>query len=106
MTREQKQRQMVRWLVRRERHGWSWAELSRRSGEPPWKLRWWQRRLAQRPTPEPRQSFAPVRVVSPAVSPCAPLEIVLPSGVRVNVPADFDPDPASAPLRLDRKSVV
>ena len=46
MTRSDPQ-QMTRWLARRTRHGWSWAELSARSGHPVWRLRYWQRRLAE-----------------------------------------------------------
>ena len=28
---------MAFWLSRRARHGWSWADLSRRSGQPVWR---------------------------------------------------------------------
>ncbi|MEO5617781.1 MAG: hypothetical protein ABIS67_08415 [Candidatus Eisenbacteria bacterium] len=50
--RRQDPHHMARWLARREEHGWSWVELSRRSGHPAWKLRWWQGRLERNPVPE------------------------------------------------------
>ena len=62
-------RQMGRWLARREREGWSWVELAGRSGQPVWRLRYWQRRLRgaeQRPR-GPR--FLPVTVGEPAGRP-------------------------------------
>lgn len=82
---------MKRWLARRERSGWSWSELSRRSGLPVWKLRWWQRQLAHRRRTTSRQrAFAPVSVVEAAVSQRPALELVTPSGLRVVVRAGFD----------------
>jgi len=82
---------MAGMLARRERHGWSWVELSRRTGKPVWKLRWWHRRLAENPGARPGWNFRPVQVVEGAVSVSSRLELVLPSGVRILVPADFDP---------------
>ncbi len=78
-------------LAKRDRHGWSLAELSRRSGLPVWKLRWWQRRLARkRPARRSKGAFLPVQVVeSPPVS-CSRLEVITPSGVRIVVSAGFD----------------
>ena len=80
-------------LARRERQGLSWADLSRRSGLPVWKLRWWSKRLSPKlPVRKPRRSFVAVQIIdSPRPDPPA-LEIVTPSGFRLRVPADFDPD--------------
>ena len=94
MTRSNPQ-QMARWLARRERHGWSWAELSERSGHPVWKLRFWQRRSEGDPARTGRSSgFVAVEVTEPvATSPpnFGALEITTPSGYRVMVAHDFDP---------------
>ena len=79
-----------RWLARRERQGWSWSELSRRSGLPAWKLRWWQRRLAVVRRTRGRRAFEAVKVVEPSTGSRRPLELVTESGVRVLVPAEFD----------------
>ena len=77
-------------LSRRDLHGWSWAELSRRSGVPVWKLRWWQRRLATtRARRRPAARFVPVAVVDGPRGACSPVEVVTPSGARILVPADF-----------------
>ena len=81
---------MASWLARRDREGWSWAELSRRSGHPTWRLRYWSRRLA-RTSVAPRAGdcgFVTVAVREPATG--AALAITTPSGYRVQVPADFD----------------
>ena len=84
---------MRRLLARRERHGWSWAELSRRCGLPIWKLRWWSRRLAKkRPARRSDHAFIPVRVVASSRGMCSPLEVVTTSGIRILVGADFDPE--------------
>ena len=85
---------MEKLLSRRVRHGWSWAELSRRSGLPVWKLRWWHRRLAEkRPSRRSRRPFVPVQVVdAPRRGACPPLELITASGVRILVPAGFDPE--------------
>jgi len=94
MTRSDPQ-QMTRWLARRERHGWSWAELSGRSGHPVWKLRFWQRRLAGTPAPRPRRGGAFVAIeITEAVptdrSSGGAIEITTPSGFRVTVERDFE----------------
>jgi len=82
---------MRRVLARRERHGWSWAELSRRSGLPVWKLRWWSRRLAKRRSVRrSKRTFAPVEIVASSREGGTPLEVVTTSGVRVLVPANFN----------------
>lgn len=92
MTRSNPQ-QMARWLARRDRHGWSWAELSERSGHPVWKLRYWQRRSAGAPVRPKRSSgFVAVEVTAPATSPpsIGALEVTTASGHRVSVGPDFD----------------
>jgi hypothetical protein len=91
MQHRQDPERMRRVLTRRERHGWSWAELSRRSGLPVWKLHWWSKRL-ERGAPAGRvgHAFVRVRVVAPPRSGPAALEVVTASGVRIRVPADFD----------------
>ena len=83
---------MASWLARRERGGWSWAELSRRSGHPTWRLRYWSRRLA-RTAVEQRtgeRGFVAVAVTEPAGNTGASLEITTPSGYRVQVARGFD----------------
>lgn len=92
---------MKRWLARRERHGWSWVELSQRSGLPVWKLRWWRRRFDR--TAEPRRgrrsdAFVAVDVV--ASTPATPIEVVTRSGHRLSVPAGFDEAHLTRLLRL------
>lgn len=92
---------MKRLLGRRERHGWSWAELSRRSGLPVWKLQWWRRRLAsKRPARRPKRSFLPVRVVEPRATPVPSLEIVTPSGYRIVVPAGVSSEQLSRVVKV------
>jgi len=83
---------MARWLTRWERQGWSWVELSRRSGYPTWKLRWWQKRF-ERTGGSPataEQAFVAVEVAEPVRNATAPIEITTPSGYRVQVPRDFE----------------
>lgn len=85
---------MRRLLARRERHGWGWGELSRRSGLPVWKLQWWRRRLASkrraRRTNRSKKAFLPVRVVEPPRAGGTPLEVVTSGGFRVLVGPHFD----------------
>ena len=80
-------------LAERDRqHGLSWAELSRRSGLPSRKLRWWHQRFQRNPAPrKPGPSFVAVEVKGTAVPPAA-IEITTPSGHRVTVPPHFDAD--------------
>jgi len=81
---------MRKLLARRARHGWSWAELSRRSRLPVWKLYWWHRRLASpRTLRRPGRTFVPVQVVDSPRRDGPPLEVITPSGVRIRVPVDF-----------------
>ena len=94
MTR-QDPRKMAAWLARREGHGWGWAELSRRSGHPVWKLRWWQERLKRRPLDppaEPVRPFVAVEIRESERAPSAAIELTTPSGYRLEVPSDFDPE--------------
>ena len=83
---------MASWLARRDREGWSWAELSRRSGHPTWKLRYWSRRLARTSVAQGtrERGFVAVAVTDPARNVATPLEITTPSGYRVQVTRDFD----------------
>jgi len=84
---------MKRLLARRERHGWSWPELSRHCGLPVWKLHWWRSRLSRRRRPpKSHRAFVPVQVVEAARRDVRPLEMVSRSGIRILVPADFDTD--------------
>ena len=87
--------QMARWLAQRERRGWSWAELSERSGHPVWKLRYWQRRAEGAPAkPDRSVGFVTVDVTEPVTTRAhiaSALEITTPSGYRVTVAHDFDP---------------
>jgi hypothetical protein len=77
-------------LARRARYGWSWGELSRRSGLPIWKLYWWRRRLAgHKPLRRSERTFVAVQVVGSAPADGLPLEVITPSGFRVRVPTDF-----------------
>jgi hypothetical protein len=84
--------QMARWLARRERQGWSWTELSQRSGHPTWKLRWWQKRFERMPVaPGTRErGFVVVEVAEPVRNAGGSIEITTPSGYRVQVARGFD----------------
>jgi hypothetical protein len=84
--------EMARWLKQREREGWSWVELSRRSGHPVWKLRYCKRRLegTGRTTKRRTPAFVAVEVTPASSSGLAPIEITTPSGYRVQVPRGFD----------------
>ena len=85
--------QLARWLARRGRAGWSLKELSRRCGQPTWKLRWWQKRFARtRAAKAPGGAFVAVELVELTPSPTTTLEVTTPSGYRVQVPAGFDPE--------------
>jgi hypothetical protein len=90
MTR-QDPRKMAAWLSKRERHGWSWADLSRRSGLPAWKLRWWHERLQRNPDRQrPAPSIVAVEIADRVRPACTSIEITTPSGYRVEIPPDFD----------------
>jgi hypothetical protein len=84
---------MKKLLARRQRRGWSWAELSRRSGLPVWKLRWWHSRFAsRRPARRAGRTFVPVQIVDSPSRGSSPLEVITPSGIRIRVAVDFDAD--------------
>lgn len=92
---------MKSWLARRERHGWSWAELSRRSGRPVWTLRWWGRRLARRAVSSrarPSETFVAVEVATPPSA--RSIEVVTRAGHRVSVPSGFDEEQLVRLLRV------
>lgn len=77
-------------LDQREREGLSWARAAAESGVPAWRLRY---RARTRPSPLP--SFVEI-VAAPTPWPAPPtplrssFDLLLDSGVRVVVPADFD----------------
>ncbi len=84
---------MKKLLGRRQRRGWSWAELSERSGLPVWKLQWWYRRFAiRRPARKSGQTFVPVQVVDSPRKDSSPVEVITPSGMRIRVAVDFNPE--------------
>src|SRR5690349_9727080 len=71
------------------------AEVAAREGILRKRLVWWRWRLQSSPRPAsvPPLDFVPVRVVAPAARPSGgggPIEIVLPNGRVVRVPAGFD----------------
>jgi hypothetical protein len=85
--------QMAKWLARGEQCGWSLSELARRSGQPAWKLRWWQKRRDRaRAAAAPANAFVTVELTDSTASPPTSLEVTTPSGHRVSVPAGFDPE--------------
>ena len=88
MERRQSPGRMRKLLCQQERQGWSWSELSRRSGLPVWKLRWWQRRFA-RDARQAKRGFVRVEVLETQRG-RPPLEVVTGSGARILVPVDFD----------------
>lgn len=85
-------KEMSRWLKRRARERWSWAQLSGWSGHPIWKLRYWQRRLdgSNRVTTRNAPAFVAIEVTPPSVACIAPIEVTTPSGFHVQVPPGFD----------------
>ena len=59
----------------------------------------WRRRLAQPPAPAPnRPTVVPIRV-APAPAPATPIELALPSGPVLRLPADARPELIVAILR-------
>jgi hypothetical protein len=77
-------------LAQGERHGWSCAEMSRRSGVPAWTVRWWAQRrkksTARRQSPRP---FVAVELIDSKPQETF-LEVITPSGFRVRVAPDVD----------------
>jgi len=90
---------MAQWLAQRERRGWSWAELSRRSGVPVWTLRWWAGRGRRSPASRrPRGAFVAVAVREPTQA-AAAIEVISPTGWRLRVSADVDSEHLRRVLR-------
>jgi hypothetical protein len=84
---------MEEWLARRERQGWNWAELSRRSGVPVWTLRWWSRRKPKsRSGRRPAGAFLAVTVADEASREPVAIEVVTSSGWCLRVAPGFDPE--------------
>jgi hypothetical protein len=84
---------MAKWLARRERQGWSWAELSRRSGVAVWTLRWWARRQAKPlASRRPAGAFVAVAVTEAAPPEPVAIEVVTAAGWRLRVGPGFDPE--------------
>ena len=83
---------MAGWLSRGEHEGWSLAELSRRSGQPTWKLRWWQKRFerTRRGVSRSGRAFVAVEVTEPKPDAGAAIEVTTLSGYRLQVPREFD----------------
>ena len=80
---------MRRWLARRKREGRSWAWLSSQSGQPVWRLRYWQRRLEQLDATTRRRgrAFVAVEVTEP-VRHGGSIAITTPTGYRLDVAGD------------------
>ncbi|MGH7676366.1 MAG: hypothetical protein ACREMV_13930 [Gemmatimonadales bacterium] len=84
---------MRRWLARRKREGWSWARLSYESGQPVWRLRYWQRRL-ERPAASSRRrrpTFIAVELSEPARG-VGSIAITTPTGYRLELTGDVGPE--------------
>ena len=69
--------EMSRWLKRRKRERWTWAQLSGWSWHPIWKLRYWLLRLerSSRPQANHAEAFVAVEVVAAASNAGAPIEV-------------------------------
>ena len=88
--RRQHPQHMARGLAQRNEHGWSWVELSRRSGHPAWKLRWWQGRLERNPLPqEPARAFVAVELAGRDRGHTSAITITTPAGYRIEVASDI-----------------
>jgi len=91
---------MAEWLARRERRGWSWAQLSRRSGVPVWTLRWWSRRKPKSSSGRrPAGAFVAVAVTEAGPPEPVAIEVVTPAGWRLRVAPGFDPEHLRQVLR-------
>jgi len=94
-----------RWLGKWERSGLTQAEFCRRHGLKAASFAWWKHRLGEaagslrsiprrsqeRPSPEFVEFPAPVRSTAPSRGPSG-YELVLPRGVVIRLPVDFDSD--------------
>jgi transposase len=106
-----------RTIRRQEKSGLGVRDFCRGEGLKDWTFRWWRQELARRDrqsasAPQSQQvgnpieaapSFLPVRVIdleSVMPRPPALIEIVLPSGPTVRVPAGFDPGTLGAVLSV------
>ena len=95
-------------IRQQQQSGLAVPEFCRREGLKDGAFRWWRQELARRdqqPSPDPRgvpeadttdaaPAFLPVRVVdleAVTTRSAPPIEIVLPGGPTVRVPAGFDP---------------
>jgi transposase len=92
-TRSEWEERLKRWA----KSGRSIEAFAAREGIDPRRLKWWQWKLRAssqpEPSPLPEPRFVPVRVVdsgADGADGAAPLEIVLPNGRVVRVPAAFD----------------
>jgi len=47
---------------------------------------------SRRPARRPSRTFVPVRVVESHRRDCSPLEVITPSGMRIRVAVDFNPE--------------
>jgi hypothetical protein len=93
-----------RTIREQQRSGLSVRDFCKREGLKDGAFRWWRQELPRRDRgasvaprgewTEAAPAFLPVRVVDPegiAPRPAPPIEIVLPTGPTVRVPAGFDP---------------
>src|SRR5262245_51140232 len=104
-----KERFWRRTMQRQQRSGLTIRDFCHGEGLKDWTFRWWRQELARRDRPiaaasersealkptgaAPPVLFLPVRVVDPegvSSPPSPPIEIVLPAGPTVRVPAGFD----------------
>jgi len=64
----------------------------------------WRRRLAQPPTTDPNPTTVVPLRVTPAPAPATPIELTLPTGIVLRLPADTRPEMIVAILRgLERR---
>ena len=97
--------QMRRLLARRERHGWSFRQLSDKTGIPVSTLSYWRRRL-EAGAAAGRRRFVPVRLTDHEEEPAileedrAAVTLTLPSGIRLDIPARFDDGDLARLLRV------
>jgi transposase-like protein len=84
MARPRTAAQMTRLVAQWRASGEPQARFARRHGVRPWTLWYWSRKTAAPPAPP---TFVPVQV-TPAPERRAPIEVVLPDGIRVVAPAD------------------
>lgn len=71
-----------------KRSGLTAKAFATRHGIKPTTLAWWKWKLGSEPTPRSLTPLTFVEMTAPLRG--EPLEVVLPSGVRIRVPVDFD----------------